>query len=489
MDTNPILPQNEIPPVSADNLPLSLQEALRNAHWQSLMPVQSLAIPYLLDGQDIMVQSRTGSGKTGCYLLPLLERISSSSPQPKVLILVPTRELAVQVEHEASVLFLGSRLSPMAIYGGQSFKKQVSELNQGRNVIIGTPGRILDHILHHTLQLSSLEELVLDEADKMLSIGFYQDIKEIQKALPPSLHTSLFSATYPPHVLRLAGEFMENPSLLSLSQKEVHVAEVQHLYCQVKHMDKDRALIRFLECENPSSAIIFCNTRATVHFLSQELEGFGYNAAGLSSDLSQSKRESILSRIRKGEIQYLVATDLASRGIDLPNLSHVFLYEPPEDRECYIHRAGRTGRAGSAGTVISLTDIMEEMDLQRIANYYHIDLRKIPLPSDGEVSQILSERLTALLETRYRKLTNLQKERIQRYIPLARALAEEKEESGMHLLAMLLDAFQRESLHQPNLIKDPEKKTPRKRKKSSHKKSDALLQECAPSDDDRKSPF
>ena len=223
----------------------------------------------------------------------------------------------------------------------------------------------------------------------MLSIGFYPDMKEVQRYLPKKrIHTCLFSATYPPHVLKLAAEFMSEPALLSLSQKEVHVAEVQHLFCEVKPMDKDRALVRLLETENPASAIIFCNTKANVHYVTGVLQGFGYSADELSADLSQNRREAVLDKIRKGRLQYLVATDVAARGIDIPALSHVFLYEPPEDHESYIHRAGRTGRAGAAGTVISLVDVMQRMELERIAKHYKIGLMELPLPTDEDVAKV-----------------------------------------------------------------------------------------------------
>lgn len=223
-------------------------------------------------------------------------------------------------------------------------------LREGAQLIVGTPGRVLDHLLRRTLDLESLRELVFDEADRMLSIGFYPDMKEIQRYLPRRrIHTCLFSATYPPHVLKLAEEFMAAPSMLSLSQKEVHVAAVQHLFCQVKPMDKDRALVRLLETENPASALIFCNTKANVHYVAGVLQGFGYNADELSADLAQARREEVLEKIRQGRLQYLVATDVAARGIDIPQLSHVFLFEPPEDHESYIHRARAHRPCGRGG--------------------------------------------------------------------------------------------------------------------------------------------
>ena len=237
--------------------------------------------------------------------------------------------------------------------------------------------------------------------------------------------------------------------MLSLSQKEVHVAEVQHLFCEVKPMDKDRALVRLLETENPASAIIFCNTKSNVHYVTGVLQGFGYSADELSADLSQSRREAVLEKIREGKLQYLVATDVAARGIDIAQLSHVFLYEPPEDHESYIHRAGRTGRAGAAGTVISLVDVMQRMELDRIAKHYKIGIMPLPLPSDEDVARVAGARLTAILEGRFRNLTGLERMRVGRYAQLARDLATQSdEEDNVLLLAMLLDACHQESLRE-----------------------------------------
>lgn len=431
-------PEDALPPVDLASLPQALRDACATAGWTSLMPVQARALPYMLEGRDIMVQSRTGSGKTGAYLLPLLARLDPEARAVQALILTPTRELAVQVEREAAVLFRESGLSVCAVYGGVSYGKQMDALKNGVAVVVGTPGRILDHLIRRTLSLDQVRVLVFDEADRMLSIGFYPDMKEIQRYLPrQGLHATLFSATYPPHVLRLAGEFLQEPQLLSLSASQVHVAEVQHLYCECKRMDKDRALLRVLEVENPASAIIFCNTKADVHYVTAVLQGFGFNADELSADLSQSKRETVLSRLRRGEIRFLVATDVAARGIDIPDLSHVVLYTPPEDRESYIHRAGRTGRAGAAGVVISLVDIMEKLELQRIARFYKISLLQLPLPSEADAAHAVGLRVTALLEARNRQLDGLERERLGRFETLARELAEDPER--LSLVALLLD--------------------------------------------------
>ena len=441
-------PDKPLPRMNLEDLPADVKAGVTRAGWHTLMPVQSLAMPYLLAGRDIMVQSRTGSGKTGCYLLPLLPNLLPELKCPQALVLTPTRELALQVEREAAAILADTGVRTVAVYGGVGYKKQIEALREGAQLIVGTPGRVLDHLLRHTLDLGDLRELVFDEADRMLSIGFYPDMKEIQRYLPDGLlHVCMFSATYPPHVLRLAQEFMTEPSMLSLSCKEVYVAEVQHLFCEVKPMDKDRALVRLLETENPASAMIFCNTKANVHYVTGVLKGFGYNADELSSDLSQSRRESVLEKIRKGTLQYLVATDVAARGIDIPQLSHVFLYEPPEDHESYIHRAGRTGRAGAAGTVISLVDVMQRMELDRIARHFRLTLRELPLPTDEDVARVAGSRLTALLEARFRSLTGLERMRVARYAPLARDLANQsdEEDNGL-LLAMLLDAYHQETL-------------------------------------------
>ena len=439
-------PENALPEVSLADLPQLLQTACAKAGWNSLMPVQSRALPYLLEGRDLMVQSRTGSGKTGTYLLPLMARLNPAMPAVQALILVPTRELAVQVEQEAKTLFKGSGFTVAAVYGGVGYGKQMDALRQGVSGVVGTPGRVLDHLLRRTLNLDHISALIFDEADRMLSIGFYPDMKEIQRYLPEtSIHAMLFSATYPPHVLKLAGEFLTDPQMLSLSTTQIHVAEVQHLYCECKSMEKDRTLIKILEVENPASAIIFCNTKATVHFVTAVLQGFGFNADELSADLSQSRREDVLSRLRKGTIRFLVATDVAARGIDIPELSHVFLYEPPDDRESYIHRAGRTGRAGAAGVVISLVDIMEKMELQRIAKYFKVPLTQHMAPTDEEVAHAVGMRVTALLEARFRQLNGLERERMKRFEPLVQSIAEDPEQR--HLLTLLLDDCYQKSLN------------------------------------------
>lgn len=447
--------ENNLASIDMDSLPIEIQNACAHAGWPELMPVQAHAIPYLMAHRHMMIQSRTGSGKTGAFLLPLLTEIDSNSSQTQALILLPTRELALQVEEQAKILFKDTGIRILSIYGGVGYKKQLDALHQGAHIVIGTPGRILDHLLRRTLNLDHLKALILDEADRMLSIGFYPAMKDIQRYIrrAPTL-ACLFSATYPPHVLQLAEEFLKNPQMLSLSYGQVHVASTQHFYCACPVMEKDRVLVRFLETENPESALIFCNTKANVHYIAGVLKGFGYNADELSADLSQSKREQVLARLKNNEVRFLVATDVAARGIDIPALSHVFLYEPPEDRESYIHRAGRTGRAGAAGTVISLVDIMEKLELDRIAKHYKIDMLALDPPKDEEVAHIAGQRIMAYMETKRRAATGLELERAKRLLPLLEEITHlSTQQSGQHteeeqllMVALILDTDYQKSL-------------------------------------------
>ncbi len=452
-------PKDALPPVSLADLSEVMRQACARAGWTALMPVQARAIPYMMAERDLMIQSRTGSGKTGAFVLPILERVDTGSRACQVLVLVPTRELARQVAAEAELLAGPGAMRTVAVYGGVGYGQQIQAFREGAQLVVGTPGRILDHLMKGALSLDGLEILIFDEADRMMSMGFYPDMKRIQEYLPRRRYNAyMFSATFPPHVLRLAGEFLHKPEVLSLSHDHVHVTETEHVYYRVDAMDKDRALVRIIEIENPASVIIFCNTKQRVHYVSAVLRRFGYNADELSADLTQSAREKIMTRARTGDLRFLVATDVAARGIDIPDLSHVVLYEPPEDPEAYIHRAGRTGRAGASGEAVSLVDVVEEMELKSIAARFKIDLQQRPLPSDEDVEAIVSQRLIALLEARLRTRDNLQKERMQRFMPLARHLGEERDQAG--LMAMLLDDAYQESLHGPP--PQPAKSEPRR---------------------------
>ncbi len=447
----PSTPETPTPPpdVTLEQLPASLRDAVARAGWSTLMPVQARAITPLLSGSDVMVQARTGSGKTGAFLLPMLERLDPSDLVCQALVLVPTRELAHQVSEQAELLCGQAGFRTIAVYGGVGYGPQVDALKGGAQIVVGTPGRVLDHLLRGTFSLNALKMRVFDEADRMLSMGFYPDMQEVQRHLPrrtlETLHNSMFSATFPAFVMRTSQEFLREPEFISLSTDQVHVTDTEHSFFIVPAMDKDRCLIRIIEVENPTSAIIFCNTKSAVHYVTVVLQRFGYDADELSADRSQSDREKILKRLRQNNLRFLVATDVAARGLDIPELSHVIQYEPPEDPEGYIHRAGRTGRAGAAGVALSLVTEAETLTLDGIAKRYSIDFRQQTAPTDEDVEAIVTQRVTTLLEAKLRGRDTLKTERSQRFVPLARALADNEDESA--LIAMLLDDYYQETLH------------------------------------------
>ena len=440
-------PSEALPTVALEDLPEVLQRAVRHVGWNALMPVQSKAIPYLLARRDLMVQSRTGSGKTGAFILPLLQQIDVTQPVSQALILVPTRELARQVVGEAEALARGTGVRSVALYGGVGYGPQLAALREGAHLVVATPGRILDHLMRQSLSLAHLRFLVFDEADRMLSVGFYPDIRALVRYLPRERATFMFSATYPPGVRELARQFLRTPETLSLSHGAEHIVETEHIYYEVPSMAKDRALVRIIEIENPESAIIFANTRATTNFIAVVLQRFGYDADQLSSDLSQKAREAVLARVYDKKLRFLVATDIAARGIDIANLSHVIQYEFPEDPEAYVHRTGRTGRAGASGEAISLVEPLEKLRLNAVVRQYGVDMQRRELPTDADVEAVVAERVTALLEARLRDQDKLVRERMQRMLPLARGLGDNDDE--LAIIAMLLDEYYQKMLHAP----------------------------------------
>lgn len=438
----------ELPLARLNDLPENLRLGAAQAGWSELMPVQAKAIPYLFAQRDMMIQSRTGSGKTGAYLLPILEMINPLQRVTQALVLVPTRELAVQVATEAELLGHATAVRSIAVYGGVGYGDQLDAFKAGAHLVVGTPGRILDHLLRRSLTLDALQYLVFDEADRMLSMGFYPDMRRVKSYLPARrVSTFMFSATFPVPVINLASQFMHQAGFLNLSSDHIHVAETEHVYYTIPGLDKDRGLVRIIEVENPPSALIFCNTKVRVDYVTTVLQRFGYDADELTSDLSQVAREQVLERVRRGQLRFLVATDVAARGIDLPELSHVIQYEPPEDPEAYIHRAGRTGRAGASGTAITLVSPSESSELLRIGKRFGVPFVERPLPGDEEVQAVVSERVIALLEARLRGRDRLQSERMARFSSLVRNLSESEDERG--LLAMLLDDFYQETFHPP----------------------------------------
>ncbi|MDX1418841.1 MAG: DEAD/DEAH box helicase [Rubricoccaceae bacterium] len=441
-------PDPPLDEATVESLPAPLRDGVEAMGWPSLMPVQETAIPYLLDGRDLIVQSRTGSGKTGAFLLPLLERLDSEEPAAQCLVLCPTRELAKQIHGEFERMNggrpKGERLDAVAVYGGTAYGPQIDAFKRGAALVIGTPGRVLDHLQRGTLKLDRLRVLVLDEADEMLSMGFYPDMRKLQRFLPRERQGAMFSATMPYAVQRVGREFLSEPSFLSLSGGTIHVDIMSHRAYAVEPMEKDRALVALIEMENPAAAIVFANTRREVDYLAQFLSNYGYDAAPISSDFNQKQREKVMGRLRRGDLRFLIATDVAARGIDVSDLSHVFQYDVPQDPEYYIHRAGRTARAGKTGVALTLYAPGEKAALQTIVKKYEIDMEWREVPTDEEVGGRTGERLTVLLEDEMRDKTNLERERLRRFVPVVQSLVAEGEPE---LLAMLLDEVYQRSLH------------------------------------------
>lgn len=444
-----IEPEDALPEADPAQWPAPMQTALAAAGWSALMPVQQKAIPYMLAGRDLIVQSRTGSGKTGAFLLPLFTLLDPTRKEVQALVLTPTRELALQVFDEFERMRQGApaeaRLQSVSVYGGVRYQGQLQGLRGGAQVVIGTPGRILDHLERGSMTLKGLRVLIFDEADEMLSMGFYPAMRKLKRFFPDGPRQSyMYSATMPPKVRSLAREFLHEPGFLSLSVGQVSVDAIEHRYYVVPKMEKDRALARLIEMENPDSAIVFVNTKREVEYLAQFLKNYGYDADAISGDLSQKAREEVMARIRRGTLRFLIATDVAARGIDISDLSHVFMYDVPQDPEYYVHRAGRTARAGKTGVALVLATFEDERSLLSIARRYDIDIMKHPVPAAEDVEARVAERMTVVLEQQAREATNMERERLRRFIPLVRDLAQEEPE----LLALLVDRLYHETLHE-----------------------------------------
>jgi len=427
-------PDPPLDEMTIDTLPDPIDQAVWAAGWEDLMPVQQKAIPYMLEKRDLMVQSQTGSGKTGAFLLPLFNLLDSSKNEQQALILTPTRELARQINEEFERMKIATpqtnNLETILVYGGVSYKPQIEALDGGAQVVIGTPGRVLDLLKKKHFQPDHVHTFILDEADEMLSMGFYPDMVEIRDFLPDDRQTHLFSATLPPKIRAMSREFCTDAGFLSLSEDNVSVEKIKYQYYLVTKMAKDRTLLRLIEMEDPTSALIFCNTKKEVSYLQQFLSNQGYNAEEMSGDLSQPKREEAIDRIRGGETRILVATDVAARGIDVNDLSHVFIYDVPQDREYLIHRSGRTARAGKSGTTILLATHEDEYDLIRMAKRYDIEMERAELPENP------LDTVTDLLKERHRD-TDLSTDDVEEFLPLVDRLSDEQPELLATVIAEL----------------------------------------------------
>jgi ATP-dependent RNA helicase DeaD len=352
-----------------------LLAALDRAGYQEPTPIQAALIPHALEGKDVIGQAQTGTGKTAAFLLPFYNNWKyDNNPAPQALVLAPTRELAEQVTGEADKLSPSSDCRALAVYGGQRFGKQLSGLRQGVAIVVGTPGRVIDHLSRGTLTLANIRYVVLDEADRMLDIGFRPDIEKILRRCPKERQTMLLSATLPPPVLRLAQRYMVNPINVNLSPAKVTVDSIRQSYFTVDERRKFDLLVRVIERERPRQSIIFCERKRWAEDLYRDLRRYVPRLAVMHGDLPQSLRNRIMQGFRDGKIAHLVATDVVGRGIDVRNISHVFNYDLPDDPENYVHRIGRTGRIGADGRAIAFVTPEQGKQLTAIEHFINKEL-------------------------------------------------------------------------------------------------------------------
>ena len=368
-------------------------EALKSKGFEEPTEIQRRAIPLLLkEGTEIVGQAQTGTGKTAAFALPILETVKENG-KVQALILAPTRELASQVSEEMSSLRGERRLEIAPIYGGASMSQQLRKLKRGVEIVVGTPGRILDHISRSSLILSELEFLVLDEADEMLDMGFIDDIEAVLRAVPEKRRMLLFSATMPPAIMKLASSFMKNPEIIRTQKQDTAALSTDQIYYEVRESDKLEALTRIIDRESDFYGVVFCRTKLQCDEIGQKLHDRGYDAAALHGDLSQREREAILHKMKEHQISILVATDVAARGLDIQDLTHVINYSIPQDPEIYIHRVGRTGRAGKNGTAITFITPSEARKFAYIRKAARTDIRKEEVPAAEEIIEKKKERI------------------------------------------------------------------------------------------------
>lgn len=441
-------------PAQISDFSPEIQQTIAKRGWPGLMPVQARVTPYLLDSKDVIVQSRTGSGKTAAFLLPLCEKLKNTKNKTRALILVPTRELARQVYEEFQLLAEDLNISAFPIYGGTSYKPQIEAIKAGVQILIGTPGRLLDHLMKGVLDLKDLKYLIFDEADELLSMGFYQDMVRIGDFVPRQRTSAMFSATMPESVKRLAGKFLNKAEFLGLSEDGSHISDMDHIFYTIEPMNKDRTLMRIIEMENPENAIIFCNTRTEVEYVAALLKRFGYDADQISGSLSQGAREIVMNRLKKKDLRFLVATDVAARGIDVSHLEYVIIYDMHKDFDQYVHRAGRTARAGNRGVAITLVSQFEALDLKKYARRAGLVFEERPVPTEEHVQSWISQKLSAHLEALYRDASSAVKERTKRYGTLLTELKEHENADG--ILMVLLDSFHQKLIKQGRAITEDE---------------------------------
>jgi ATP-dependent RNA helicase DeaD len=393
-------------------------------------------IPRAIAGKDLVVQSRTGTGKTASFSIPLVEKIDPAVASVQAVVLAPTRELALQVAGEVVELGKGRQVKVVSVYGGDSMDRQLEGIRDGAQVVVGTPGRVLDHLRRKTLKFDGVKLLVLDEADRMLDMGFAVEMAEMMEFMPAQRQTLLFSATVPLGIRGLIYHYLSDPEWVLLSEDQIYVKEVQHLYCLTPKLHKEATLYKLIEYENPASSMVFCNTREETRQVHTFLVGKGLPVGMLSSDLPQRKREKVMGKFRSGELRHMVTTDVASRGIDIEDLSHVFIFSTPDSPEQYIHRAGRTGRVGKSGRAISLISAHDLMNFNRLVKRYHVEVTELNLPSDAEVQARKEERIVTRLAAEGQTLPL---EDFAEFSPIARRVADHEHRD--RIIALLLRQF------------------------------------------------
>src|SRR4051812_4030998 len=369
-------------------LSAEMLKAIDKLGFEQASPIQAEAIPVLMQGRDVVGQSQTGSGKTAAFAVPAVEKVDPQQRGVQVLILCPTRELAVQVSEEVHKLATFKRgVHALPIYGGQSYERQFYGLKQGAQIVIGTPGRIMDHMRRGTLRLESVKLAILDEADVMLNMGFRDDIETILKDAPKERQTVFFSATIPRPIRDLIEKYARNPENVRVEQKAMTVPTVEQVYYEVDRRFKIELLTRLIDIQDLKLGIIFCNTKRMVDDLVDHLAAQGYQADRLHGDMTQAMRDRVMNKFRKSGLEFLVATDIAARGIDVDDVQVVFNYDLPYDGEDYVHRIGRTGRAGRAGRAITFVSGREVFQIRNIERYTNTRIQRAQMPTEAEVEE------------------------------------------------------------------------------------------------------
>ncbi|MGA1624181.1 MAG: DEAD/DEAH box helicase [Prochlorothrix sp.] len=421
---------------------LGLSEAriqhLEEMGFQTPTSIQAEAIPHLLSGRDVMGQAQTGTGKTAAFSLPILEGIDPKNRAVQALVLTPTRELAIQVAQAMRQFNADRHVHILTVYGGQSIDQQISRLHRGSQVVVGTPGRVLDLLSRGELRLDQVNWLVLDEADEMLSMGFINDVETILSQSPPDRQTAFFSATMPPTIRELVTKFLRSPITITIEQTKVAPARInQYTYFIPRGWTKTRALLPILELEEPDSAIIFVRTRRTAMELTSQLQAAGHSVDEYHGDLSQTQRERLLLRFRQRQVRLVVATDIAARGIHVDDLSHVINFDLPDNLENFVHRVGRTGRAGKEGTAITLAQGYDRRRLKEIERHIRQTLENRSIPTRAEIEAHHLEKLKSQVREA------LSSERLASFLPIVAQLAEEEYEPHTIAAAALQMAYDR----------------------------------------------